>query len=122
MSLAARYLEANGIPTVVVGSARDIVEQAAVARCLFTDFPLGNPTGAPYDPVMQSAIVAMALDLLERAWRAQTTVQTSFHWPTDEWRTRFMEVSEANAEALRQLGAERLARQTLRKQKSRAGN
>ncbi|MEZ5231807.1 MAG: hypothetical protein R2749_03740 [Acidimicrobiales bacterium] len=48
MSLVARHLEANGIPTVIVGSARDIVEQAGVARFLFVDFPLGNPMGKPY--------------------------------------------------------------------------
>ena len=33
MSLVSRHLEANGIPTVVIGSARDIVEECGVARC-----------------------------------------------------------------------------------------
>mgnify|MGYP003704790209 CR=1 FL=1 len=42
MSLIARHLEQNGIPTVVIGSARDIVEYTAVARFVFTDFPLGK--------------------------------------------------------------------------------
>ena len=63
MSLVARHLEQAGIPTVVIGSARDIVEQCGVPRFLFTDFPLGNPCGAPYDVAMQSSIVGMALDL-----------------------------------------------------------
>ncbi len=40
-SLVARHLEANGIPTVVIATARDIVESAAVPRLLFVDFPLG---------------------------------------------------------------------------------
>ena len=65
MSLVARHLESIGIPTVVIGSARDIVEQCGVARFLFTDFPLGNPCGKPGDVKMQTAIVGMALDLLE---------------------------------------------------------
>ena len=61
MSLIARHLEENGIPTVVIGSAKDIVEYTAVARFVFTDFPLGNPAGLPGQAEMQKAIVAQAL-------------------------------------------------------------
>ena len=49
VSLVARHLEANGIPTVVMGCAKDIVEHAAVPRFLFSDFPLGNSAGKPHD-------------------------------------------------------------------------
>ncbi len=45
MSLAARHLEENGIPIVLFGCARDIVEHCGVPRFVFSDFPLGNPTG-----------------------------------------------------------------------------
>ena len=76
MSLVARHLEADGIATVVVGSARDIVEECGVPRFLFSDFPLGNPCGAPGDRAMQQAIVGYALDLLESATLPRTTVQT----------------------------------------------
>ncbi len=84
MSLTAHHLEAAGIPTVVVGSARDIVEECGVARFLFVDFPLGNPCGKPYDVAMQSAIVGQALDLLEHAWQPHTTVQSPFVWNADD--------------------------------------
>ena len=47
--LVARHLEANGIATVVMGCAKDIVEHAAVPRFLFSDFPLGNSAGKPHD-------------------------------------------------------------------------
>lgn len=110
MSLLARRLEEAGIPTVVVGSARDIVEQCAVPRFLFTDFPLGNPCGAPYDVAMQTAIVGMALDLLEQARFPRTTVQTPFAWRDDAWRANYMRV-EGCEEELRALGNERRARQ-----------
>ena len=113
MSLAARHLEESGIPTVVVGSARDIVEQCAVPRFLFTDFPLGNPCGAPYDRDMQAVVVGMALDLLERAPYPQTTVQTPFRWPNDAWRENYMRVDDSNRETLRAMGEERRARQAL---------
>jgi len=49
VSLIARHLEANGIPTVIVGCAKDIVEQAGVPRFLWSDFPLGNSCGRPGD-------------------------------------------------------------------------
>ena len=64
MSLVARHLEANGIPTVVIGSALDVVEHCGVARFVFTDFPLGNPCGHPYARDMQKSIVAQALRLV----------------------------------------------------------
>lgn len=95
VSLVARHLEAHGIPTVVLGSARDIVEQCGVPRFVFTDFPLGNPCGKPGDTNMQRAIVGMALDLLETARYPLTTLQTPFRWDeTGEWRETYMELPE----------------------------
>ena len=67
MSLVARHLEANGLPTVIIGSALDVVEHCGVPRFVFTDFPLGNPCGPPYRRDIQRTVVAMALDLLSSA-------------------------------------------------------
>ncbi len=112
MSLVGRHLEENGIATVVVGSARDIVEQCGVARFLFSDFPLGNPCGRPWDREMQAEIVGMALALLESAAVPRTTVQTPFAWSEDEsWKDAYARVDGAQAEKLRRAGAERRARQ-----------
>jgi len=122
VSLAARHLEANGIPTVVVGTARDIVEQCGVARFLFTDFPLGNPAGAPYDVEMQASILEMALCLLESARLPRTTVQTPYQWPTDDWRSRFMAVDEDQLDLLRAMGEERRATREARKSAGSAGS
>jgi len=105
--LVSRHLEENGIPTVVMGSARDIVEECGVARFLFTDFPLGNPCGKPWDDQMQRSIIDMALDLIERAWAPRTTVQTPFQWSDEDWRKNFMRVDESNREALAHAGEER---------------
>ena len=119
MSLAARHLEANGIPTVICGSARDIVEQASVPRFLFTDFPLGNPIGKPYDVEMQRAITTMALDLLEAARFPRTTVQTPFSWGDDGWRDGYMRVDDSNRELLRRAGEIRKKQQARRKAEGR---
>ena len=80
MSLVARHLEENGIPTVIIGAARDIVEHCGVARFLFVDFPLGNPCGEPDKVDMQRAIFSQALDLLESAEGPNTTIRAPFDW------------------------------------------
>ncbi len=120
MSLVSRHLEANGIPTVILGSARDIVEQAAVARFVFSDFPLGNSAGKPYDIEMQRAVVGMGLDLLEEARFPRTTLQTPFRWDDDAWRAGYMRVDESNREELSRAGEERRDRQARRKTEGRA--
>jgi hypothetical protein len=107
VSLVSRHLEENGLPTVLMGSARDVVEECGVARFVFTDFPLGNPCGKPWDAEMQNSIVGTALDLLEKAWTPRTTVQTPFHWDNEDWRLNFMRVDDSNREALARAGEER---------------
>lgn len=116
VSLVARYLEESGIATVVIGSARDIVEECGVPRFLFIDFPLGNPCGRPGDVEMQRAILGLALDLLEKAWVPRTTVQAPFQWADDGWRDNFMRVDDDNREALARAGEERRRRQAGLKQ------
>jgi hypothetical protein len=116
VSLTARHLEAAGIPTVVVGSARDIVEHCGVPRFCFTDFPLGNPCGHPGDAAEQRAVVEAALDLLESATAPRTTVQTPVVWDDSGiWRTRFMRVDDETRPLLARAGEERKARQAARK-------
>ena len=66
-SLLARYLEAAGISTVVMGAAKDIVEYCGVPRFLFSDFPLGNAAAKPNDVASQDLNFQLALDLLESA-------------------------------------------------------
>ena len=108
VSLIARHLEQNDIPTVVIGSARDIVEYCAVPRFVFTDFPLGNPAGLPWQPDMQKSILAEALDLLETATAPRTTVTAPFAWNGNpDWRSVYNRVTPENAEYLRQKGDER---------------
>ncbi|MFU8816243.1 MAG: hypothetical protein ACNA7W_12910 [Pseudomonadales bacterium] len=112
MSLISRHLEANGIATVIIGSALDIVERCAVPRLLFVDFPLGNPCGKPWDSAMQLRIVRQGLALLETASGPMTTVACDETWGDHTWRQRYMEVSDDNrAELARQGEALRRARQ-----------
>jgi hypothetical protein len=101
VSLTARYLEAHGIPTVIMGCAKDIVEQAGVPRFLFSDFPLGNSAGKPHDPDSQRQTLALALDLLESAVGPRTTVQSPQRWNDDaEWKLDFQNVERIPAEEI----------------------
>jgi D-proline reductase (dithiol) PrdB len=89
VSLAARHLEAHGIPTVVFGCARDIVEHCGVPRFVFSDFPLGNPTGRPYDIDMQRGVLSLGLDLLVSGMTPGTTVVTPYEWSADHsWKDK----------------------------------
>ena len=89
MSLVARHLEENGIPTVVIATAKDITESCAVARLVFTDFPLGNPCGVPSDVTMQTQILEQAFTLLETAVGPRTTEVAPFSWPQgDGWKSK----------------------------------
>jgi hypothetical protein len=83
VSLAARHLEDNGLPTVVMGCAKDIVEHCGVPRFLFSDFPLGNSAGRPFDVESQRLTLELALRVLESAPAARTTVQSPLRWSED---------------------------------------
>jgi hypothetical protein len=112
VSLVARHLEANAIPTVVIGAARDIVEECGVARFLFSDVPLGNPCGRPWDAELQREITGLAFDLLESATLPRTTVQTPYVWSDDaSWKDAYARIDPEHAEALRRAGEVRRARQ-----------
>jgi|TARA_Y100000031_G_scaffold1037_1_gene1317 hypothetical protein len=120
VSLASRILEAGGISCVVIGSARDIVEECGVSRFLYSDFPLGNPCGKPWVLEMQRAIIRMALELLTQATHPRTTLQTPFVWDpndNDGWRENYMRIDDSTREALANAGRiRRLQRQMARVQ------
>ena len=99
MSLVARHLEAAGISTVIIGSALDIVEYCGVPRFLFTDFPLGNPCGTPWNTEMQSDIITSALELLEQAQTPGTTLCSPHRWGDDAWRNSYMAVEPPNSQS-----------------------
>ena len=97
MSLAARHLEANGIATVVMGCAKDIVEHCGVPRLLFSDFPLGNAAGKPRDRASQELTLELALRTLESAPAARTTVQSPLCWSeSSEWKLDYSNPARAS--------------------------
>jgi hypothetical protein len=101
VSLVARHLEANGIATVVMGCAKDIVEHAAVPRFLFSDFPLGNSAGKPHDAASQAFTLELALRVLDSAPGPQTSVQSPLRWSEDPvWKRDYSNPALLSADEL----------------------
>ena len=101
MSLAARHLEANGIPTVIMGCAKDIVDYVGVPRFLFSDFPLGNPAGRPNDPDSQAFTLELALRVLKTAPGPRTTVQSPLRWSENtDWKLDYSNIARLSPEEI----------------------
>jgi hypothetical protein len=107
ISLVARHLEAAGIPTIIMGCAKDIVEHVGVPRFLFSDFPLGNAAGKPHDSGAQILTIDLALELLAMAPVARTTIQSPLRWRVDAaWKRDFCDIERLSPGELAKLRAE----------------
>jgi hypothetical protein len=101
VSLVARHLESHGLPTVIMGCAKDIVEYCGVPRFLFSDFPLGNSAGRPFDVDSQADTLELALRVLECAPAPRTTVQSPLRWRDDpDWKRDFSDLSRMTPEQI----------------------
>lgn len=116
MSLVARELEANGIASVILGSAQDILQYCGAPRFVFTDFPLGNPCGKPFDQQSQATVFSAALDLLVSAKEPGTSIDSKLVWESSfDWKKNYMYVGPENLTELKAKGEQRrLAQQALR--------
>src|SRR2546427_10304521 len=73
-----------------MGCAKDIVEHCGVPRFLFSDFPLGNSAGRPFDLESQALTLELGLRVLETAPAARTTVQSPLRGQEDaSWNLDF---------------------------------
>lgn len=105
-SLAARALEMTGIPTVIMGAARDIVEHVGVPRLLFSNLPLGNSAGLPNDLASQDLVARMALEMLQSCEPRQT-IQTPLVWSGDpNWQRFYSNAARLNSEEIARRRAE----------------
>jgi hypothetical protein len=122
-SLVARHLEAFGIPTVVMGCAKDIVEHAQVPRFLFSDFPLGNSAGKPHDAASQDRTLELALRVLEAAPGPNTTMQSPLRWSEDaSWKLDYLNIERMPPDELarrrREFDEQKAVARTLRVEKA----
>ena len=121
VSLVARYLEAGGIPTVIMGCAKDIVEHCGVPRFVFSDFPLGNSAGKPFDIESQQAALELALAVLESAPAPRTTVQSPQRWSGDPgWKRDYLDLDKLSPEIIEERRREFAEHKTVAKTRREA--
>jgi hypothetical protein len=84
-----------------MGCAKDIVEHCGVPRFVWSDFPLGNSAGRPFDVESQARTLELALRLLEGAPAARTTVASPLRWTADAaWKKRYLDVAKLSPEEI----------------------
>ena len=89
------------MPTIVMGAAKDIVEHTGVPRFLFSDFPLGNAAGRPFDVESQVQTLELALRVLESAPAARTTVQSPLRWSADaSWKRDYLDLTTLSPDTI----------------------
>ncbi len=98
MCLIGRQLEAAGIPTVSLTSARDITASANPARAVFLDYPLGHTAGRVGEKELNRSIVSTALAQLVEATEPGTIVDLPHRWAdNDDWKDGVMRVSTSSS-------------------------
>jgi hypothetical protein len=96
--LIARQLEAAGIPTVTLTSARDITAAANPARAVFVDYPLGHTAGRVDETDLNRSIVSAAMAQVSQATEPGTIVDLTLRWAdTDDWKDSVMRVSTSSS-------------------------
>ena len=65
MSVLARAIEAEGLPTVTIALVREHAEKVNPPRALFVPFPYGYPLGKADDSAFQHRVISASLALLD---------------------------------------------------------
>jgi len=77
----ARWIEASGIPTVVVTMMPAVAEERRAPRIVGVEFPFGHSFGMPGDKAMQRRLLELALRVLAGASAFGTRVDIDIEWP-----------------------------------------
>jgi hypothetical protein len=77
----ARWIEAAGIPTVVVTMMPATAEERRAPRIVGVEFPFGHPFGMPHHKDMQRGVLGLALRVLAGASAFGTRVDLDVEWP-----------------------------------------
>jgi D-proline reductase (dithiol) PrdB len=77
----ARWIEAAGIPTVVVTMMPAVADERRAPRIVGVEFPFGHAFGMPHDRAMQRGVLQVALRVLSGASAFGTRVDFDKEWP-----------------------------------------
>ncbi len=81
MPVLARWIEAAGIPTVVVTMMPAVADERRAPRVVGVEFPFGHAFGMPHDRVMRRRVLELALRVLAGARDFGTRVDVDIEWP-----------------------------------------
>ena len=79
MSLIARHFESQGLPTLILGSALDILLAGKPPRISFLNYPLGFETGRFQNPQDQLNVLREGLKGFEMS--KPGVLELDFEWP-----------------------------------------
>jgi hypothetical protein len=77
----ARWIEAAGIPTVVVTMMPAVAEERRAPRIVGVEFPFGHAFGMPGDRTMHRQVVELALRVLAGGSAFGARVDVDIEWP-----------------------------------------
>jgi hypothetical protein len=76
-------IEALGIPTLVIGTAYDIMSKVVPPRAAFVNHPVGRTFGAPHDRERNVAVLAKALAELAQVTQPGMIRDLGCDWTSD---------------------------------------
>jgi hypothetical protein len=76
-------IEASGIPTLVIGTAHDIMSKVTPPRAAFVDHPVGRTFGPPNDRQRNQTVLARALAELPKFARPAEIHDLGCNWSPD---------------------------------------
>jgi hypothetical protein len=77
----ARWIEAAGIPTVIVTTMPAVADERRAPRIVGVEFPFGHPFGMPHDSDMHRRVLELALRVLAGGAAFGTRVDVDLEWP-----------------------------------------
>jgi hypothetical protein len=83
VGLAARYLEAKGLCTVVLTPTPEFNRAVGIPRSAAIEYPYGRPVGAAGDREGQRHVLLAALAVFENARKPGEVHHLPFTWPED---------------------------------------
>jgi hypothetical protein len=77
----ARWIEAAGIPTVVVTMMPAVAQERMAPRIVGVEFPFGHPFGIRSDRAMQRRVLELVVRVLAGAGGFGTRIDIDIEWP-----------------------------------------
>ena len=88
-------MEEAGVPTIYLGSCRDMMAQVNPPRAAFLNFPLGRQCGKPEDVDLQIRILKDALEVLVSATVPGQIVDLPYEWGAPfDWKSYWHDLDE----------------------------